>query len=125
MDRTSVKVLKYIKKNGGSVSSDQIIAKYGRDGAESLSLLCEEGYLWRGLERTGPQEVLCDVCCLLPRGRGFLQGRFWELFDKWLNRTNAILPILGGALLSKPLWALLEWAASKMAEIWEWICGCF
>lgn len=125
MDRTSVKVLKYIKKNGGLVSSEIILEEFGNDGAQSLKMLCDEGYLSRGLERIGSQETLCDVCRLLPHGYGFLQDRFWDLFDKWLNRTNALIPILGGALLSKPLWAMLEWVASKAVLVWEWICGWF
>lgn len=125
MDRTSVKVLRYIKKNAGSVSSENIIEKFGSDGVQSLSMLCDESYLSCSLERTGHQETLCNIYRLEPHGRDFLENRFGDIFDKWLSRANAILPILGGALLSKPLWAILEWAASKATLIWEWLCGWF
>ena len=125
MDRTSVKVLKYIKQKDGAVCAEQIIKKFGRSGAQSLSMLCDEEYLSRSLERMGPEQALCTVYYIEPRGRDFLEHRFGDIFDKWLGRASAIFPILGGALLSKPLWAILEWSWDKVLLIWEWICRWF
>lgn len=122
MDRTSVKVLKYINKKDGSVRAEQIAEKFGDNGTQSLSMLCQEGYLSRSLERTGAQEILCNVYYIEPHGRDFLEHRFGDILDKWLGRASVLSPILGGALLSKPLWSILEWSWDKAALIWDWIC---
>lgn len=123
MDRTSVKVLKYINKKDGSVRTEQIIEKFGNNGAQSLSMLCDEGYVSRSIERTGTEGSLCHVYYIEPLGRDFLEHRFGDMFDKWLGRANGIFSILGGALLSKPLWTILEWVWLKVILFWDWICG--
>lgn len=123
MDRTSVKVLKYINKNTGPVFTEQITEKFGDKGTQSLSMLYHEGYLSRSLERSGTPETLTNAYYIEPLGRDFLEHRFGDIFDKWLGRAGAIFPILGGALLSKPLWAILEWVWLKVLLLWDWICG--
>ena len=134
MDRTSIEVLKYINENGGTVSADQIAKKYGTKGEQSLSMLCKQEYVSRGIKKTviylnaatGNTEtkvIPSNMYSIEPLGRDFLEHRFWNLFDKWLGRANGVLSILGGALLSKPLWAILEWFWDKISMFWNWFCG--
>ena len=123
MDRTSVKVLTYINKKSGPVLTEQITEKFGDKGTQSLSMLYNEGYLSRSLERTGTAEILTNAYYIEPLGRDFLEHRFGNMFDKWLGRANGIASILGGALLSKPLWVILEWSWDKVLMLWDWICG--
>ena len=135
MDRTSVKVLKYINKKDAPVFAEQIAEKFGERGTQSLSMLYHEGYLSRSLERTttgtnavagkSETEILTNAYYIEPLGRDFLEHRFGNVFDKWLGRANGIFSILGGALLSKPLWAILEWSWDKALLIWDWVCGLF
>ena len=123
MDRTSVKVLKYINKKAGHVFADEITVKFGDKGTQSLSMLYHEGYLSRSLERAGTPEILTNAYYVEPLGRDFLEHRLGNTFDKWLSRANGITSILGGALLSKPLWVILEWSWDKVLMLWDWICG--
>lgn len=132
MDRISIEVLKYINKKDGHVLAEQIAGEFGEKGMQSLSMLYHEGYLSRSLERTTTEpdavtgksemELLTNVYRIEPLGRDFLEHRFGNAFDKWLGRANSIFTILGGALLSKPLWAILEWAWGKAILLWDWIC---
>ena len=96
MDRTSIKVLKYIKKNAGSVRSEQIIEKFGSNGVQSLSMLYREGYLSRSFAGTGAKEILCNIYRLQPAGRDFLEHKFWNDFDKWVTRGAAFVGFITG-----------------------------
>lgn len=136
MDRTSVKVLKYINKQNRAVLAEQVTEKFGDKGSQSLAMLYHEGYLSRSLEQTvihsntdteelESKTVLTNVYYIEPLGRDFLEHRFGNTFDRWLGRANGISSILGGALLSKPLWAILEWSWAKALLIWDWLCGLF
>lgn len=123
MDRTSIKVLKYINKKSGPVLTEQITEKFGDKGTQSLSMLYHEGYLSRSLKRSGTPETLTNAYYIEPLGRDFLEHRLGNTFDKWLGRANGIASILGGALLSKPLWTFLEWVWDNLLLIWDFVCN--
>ena len=125
MDKTSVKVLLYMNSQSQPVSAEKISEKFGSNGEQSLKMLHEGGYISRSIDRHETSGSFVHVYELEPLGRDFLEHRFGILFDKWLSRANGLLPILGGALLSKPLWAILDWAIDKAAAIWEWILRWF
>lgn len=97
MDRTSVKVLRYIKKNGESVRVEQIVEKFGSSGTQSLSMLCSEDYLSRSFERADPLAPPCNIYYMEPKGRGFLQRKFWDDFDRWITRAAALIGLITGA----------------------------
>lgn len=125
MDKTSVKVLLYMNSQSQPVSAEKISEKYGSNGTQSLKMLHAAEYISRRIEKDEPSGSFVHVYELEPLGRDFLEHRFGNLFDKWLSRANGLIPILGGALLSKPLWAILDWAIDKAAKIWEWILRWF
>lgn len=109
MDRTSVKVLKYINKQDDPVSDDQVMEKYGSKGQQSLSMLYQEGYLSRGIGQTiyycdaatGKSETktkLNNLYSIEPPGRDFLEHKFWNDFDRWVTRGAAIVGFVTGMI---------------------------
>ena len=109
MDRTSIKVLKFIGKQSAPVSSDVVIAKFGTPGEQSLSQLCEERYISRGVSKTwlyhnsatGTSETKTtpnSMYTIEPLGRDFLEHKFWNDFDKWLVRLCAIWGAITGTI---------------------------
>lgn len=109
MDRTSVKVLKYINKQNSPVSAEQIMEKHGTKGEQSLSMLCQEGYLSRGIGKTmyyhnaatGRAEsktIPNNMYSIEPLGRDYLEHKFWNDFDKWLVRLCAIWGAVTGTI---------------------------
>lgn len=109
MDKTSVKVLKYINKQDNPVSADQIIEKYGSKGKQSLFLLCQGNYLSRGIDKTvyyhnpttgraDSKAILNNMYSIEPLGRDLLEHKFWNDFDRWLTRGTAIIGFVTGVI---------------------------
>ena len=109
MDRTSVKVLKFIRKQAVPVSADVIVAKFGTPGEQSLSRLCEGKYISQGIAKTwlyhngatGTSETKAvhnAMYTIEPLGRDFLEHKFWDDFDKWLVRLCAIWGAITGTI---------------------------
>lgn len=127
MDKTSIKVLKYLKKQSDPVSKGSIVEKFGKNAGKSLDYLKANGFIREGrrfvsvsfddntgraIHNYGPNEMFeIDSA-----GLDFLQHKPGNDFDHWLNRLSIILSILGGALLSKPLWAAIEWIMNWFAK---------
>lgn len=109
MDKTSVKILKYLKKRNRPVSADEISQKFGSIGEQSLSHLdsiryISQGFRYGGITRnpvTGRAET-CDVpdgqYKLEPPGRDFLEHKFWNDFDRWITRATAFIGFVTGVL---------------------------
>lgn len=125
MNRLSIRVLRHIKKQTSPIAKDAIVAQFGDGAIESIRYLREEGYIRSGKvicpHRTsdGRHEIYAPdgKYEITAQGLDFLQHKFGNDFDKWLNRISILLSILGGALLSKPLWSLIDritnWLFSK------------
>lgn len=127
MDKTSIKVLKYLKKQSDPVSKGSIVKNFGKDAGKSLDYLKANGFIREGRRfvsvsfndntgratyNYGPNEMFE----IDSTGLDFLQHKPGNDFDHWLNRLSIILSILGGALLSKPLWAAIEWIMNWFAK---------
>lgn len=123
MDKLSVKILRYLKEEARPVHINEIVAKFGAESTKAVAYLkdnnyASEGKRVSGIEGTNGNRTLryrSDLTfSLSPLGKDFLEHKFGNDFDRWLNRFNGIYAIIGGALLSKPLWGLIEW-------VWGWI----
>lgn len=122
MDRLSINVLRYLKKQNNPILKETITEKYGTQASKSLRYLEDNGYIKSGKElfphltENGKRTMFVsdgkyEITSL---GIDFLQHKPGNDFDRWLNRISMLASMLGGALLSKPLWLLIEW-------IIEWI----
>lgn len=122
MDKLSVKVLRHIKKHGPRISSKTIIEKYGENSKVSLDYLEKESYIKSEKRIAGvgaggkPVYISTGNYTITSLGLDFLQHKPGNDFDRWLNRISIVLSILGGALLSKPLWTLIEWVAEWLKQ---------
>lgn len=129
MDRISVKILKYLKKENKAVSRETIVDLFGKGANKSLEYLEKEDYIQEGREYI--EMLLRDINHrqrydyrrnsmfeITSEGLDFLEHKPGRDFDHWINRISVICAILGGALLSKPLWVLLEW-------LWDFLCALF
>ena len=109
MDKTSVKVLRYINKQNNPVSAEQIEEKYGFKGRQSLSMLCDGNYLSRGIGKTmfyhdaatgkpASKVILNNMYSMEPLGRDFLEHKFWNDIDRWLTRGTAFIGFITGVI---------------------------
>lgn len=125
MEKLAVKILKYLLKQPDPIPFDDLKTKFGAYTGSVLSYLEKEEYIHQG-RVFRPHETAYGKEYYVPngkyqissKGRAFLEEKPGKDFDKWLNRFNILLPMIGGALLSKPLWDFLEW-------LWNWIIGLF
>lgn len=126
MDKLSIKVLRYLKKQSEPIPKDAIIKEFGSRAAESIRYLEGAEYIKSGksfvpyLNNNGSRASFVsngkyEIASL---GLDFLQSRPGKIFDGWLSRLSVIFSILGGALLSKPLWKIIEWLE-------DWITNLF
>lgn len=130
MEKLALMILKYIKKESCSVSFSEIKNKFGDDSGSALSALERLGYVSEetvfkphqtihGMERymgNGKYKITSE-------GRAYLEEKPGQDFDKWLNRFSTVSSVLGVALLSKPLWFLIEWAWGYLKEAINAIIG--
>lgn len=122
LDKMSLKLLRFLKKQSEPVSKEALIAKFGARVAESIRYLEKAEYIKSGstfLPHTNSSGSRAFYISngkyeIASLGLAYLQSKPGKDFDRWLNRISILLSILGGALLSKPLWSFLEW-------IWELI----
>lgn len=123
MDKTSVKILRYIKRHGPHVSAKVIEDKFGKEAKSSISYLESQKYIKSQRRLAGPGVggkpvfLSTGIYEIDSLGRDFLQHKFGNDFDRWLNRISIILSILGGALLSKPLWTAIEWLVDWISQL--------
>ena len=125
MEKLAVDILKYLKKQSDYTPFDDLKTKFGANTGSVLSYLEKEEYIHQGRvfkphqTPNGKAFYMQDgKYQITSKGRSFLEEKPGRDFDKWLNRLNILLPIIGGALLSKPLWDFLEW-------LWEWFIKLF
>lgn len=125
MEKLAVAILKHLKNQSSYVPFDNLKEKFGPNTGSALSYLEGEEYIHQGRifrphqTAAGREHYMKDgTYQITSKGRAFLEEKPGQDFDKWLNRFNILLPIIGGALLSKPLWSFLEW-------IWNLIIGLF
>lgn len=104
MNRLSIKVLRFIKKQSEPVSKDVIISKFGNDAVESIRFLEKEEYIKAGKKiyphrnLNGQHEIFIsngkyEIAAL---GLDFLQHKPGRDFDRWLTRIIAIWGALTG-----------------------------
>ena len=123
MDKMSVKILRFLKREAKPVHLNTIVKEFGQEASKSLVYLKDSGYISEGQRVAGVEGTVGNhtlryksdlTFSITSLGHDFLEHKFGNDFDRWLNRVNGIYAIVGGALLSKPLWALIEW-------IWDWL----
>lgn len=124
MDRLSVKVLRFLRGQDSPVHEDEIVRRFGPEARKSLDFLKKGNYILEGKAyggmsfdesgRAHRRYVGNSQYEIDSAGRDFLEAKPGVDFDRWLNRLDVIGSILGGALLSKPLWALIEWIAALL-----------
>ena len=122
MDKMSFRILRYLKKQNAKTSRKAIIDKFGAQANKSLSYLEQGGYIHsdKRIAGTGfdrkPVYISIGMYEITSSGLDFLEAKPGQDFDRWLNRISVLGSILGGALLSKPLWDVIdrvrEWLAS-------------
>lgn len=122
MDKLSIKVLKYISKRK-DVKHEEVVKKFGDKSADSLAFLLHEKYLTTGkvIIGVGPNSAPVfrsdGVYNIKSPGRAYLEQKPGKDFDRWLGRISIIFSILGGALLSKPLWNLIDWLCAVLSDL--------
>lgn len=117
MDKLSTKVLRYLKNQSEPVSKDDLVTKFGPKAAESVRYLEKAEYIKSGSTFFPHTNSSGNRAFYISNGKyeiasaglDYLQSKPGRDFDRWLNRISILLSILGGALLSKPLWSFLEW----------------
>ena len=125
MEKLAVSVLRFLNNQSAYVSFDDLKDKFGPNIGSVLSYLEKNEYVHQGQIFRPHQTAIGKeyymkngTYQITSKGRAFLEEKPGKDFDKWLNRFNILLPIIGGALLSKPLWDFLEW-------LWNWMIGLF
>lgn len=125
MEKLAVSILKFLKNQSSRVPFDDLKEKFGPNTGSALSYLEKKEYIDQGRvfrphqTATGREHYMKDgTYQITSEGRAFLEEKPGKDFDKWLNRFNILLPMIGGALLSKPLWSFIEW-------VWNWFLGIF
>ena len=125
MEKLALKIMKFLNMQSTPVAFSDIKSQFGENAGSALSYLGKEEYIQQGRifkphqTATGKKFYMTDgKYQITSKGRSFLEEKPGRDFDKWLNRLNIILPMIGGALLSKPLWDFIEW-------IWKWFISLF
>ncbi len=128
MEKLAVSILIELKEKSSPVSFYDLKDKFGANTGSALSYLEKEEYVSQGMvfrphnTATGREHYMKDGNYeITSKGRAFLEEKPGKDFDKWLSRINVLIPILGGALLSKPLWAILEWVCNLFRRLISWI----
>lgn len=109
MDKTSLKVLRYIKKQDKPVSREAISQKYGIKGEQSLSQLDTDNYISQGSKYAGitknsitgrveTKNIPNGMYVIEPKGRDFLEHKFWSDYDKWITRITALFGFITGII---------------------------
>lgn len=109
MDRVSIKVLRYLKKQDKAVSRDAVAQKYGAKGEQSLSQLSVDNYISQGVKYAGisrnpvtgraeTKNAPNGMYTIEPKGRDFLEHRFWNGFDRWITRATALIGFATGLI---------------------------
>lgn len=123
MDKLSLKVLRYLSKQSAPVHRDRLMELFGRPAAESIRFLEKSEYIKSGSSfmpgyrgEDGRVNYISDHRYVIASlGLDFLQSKPGKDFDRWLGRISIVASVLGGALLSKPLWMLIDLICS-----WIW-----
>lgn len=117
MDKLSVRVLRYLSKQSEPASKDLILKEFGNEAAESIRYLEQSEYIKSGktifphrtLDGHQSMYISNQKYEIASKGLDFLQSKPGRDFDRWINRISILASVLGGALLSKPLWAVIDW----------------
>lgn len=124
MEKLAVRILRHLGKSNAPVSREDLNAKFGQNAGSALSYLENEGYVKQGTvlrPRVGthPNDFYQPngMFQITSKGRAFLQEKPGNDFDRWLSRVSVLASILGGALLSKPLWALVDLVMEWVKEV--------
>lgn len=109
IDKTSVKILKYLKDKKEPVEESVIISECGPNASDSLEYLVKNGYIKEGFKFGGtrPDPITGRATTfnvpngkykIVSTGRAYLSQRFWNGIDKWVTRISAIIGLITGVL---------------------------
>lgn len=109
IDKTSVKVLKYLNGKKDPVEESEIISEFGPDASDSIEYLLKNDYIKEGLKFGGtrPDPITGRATTfnvpngkykIVSTGRAYLSQRFWNGIDKWVTRISAIIGLITGVL---------------------------
>ena len=112
MDRESLKMLRYLKKENKPISRDVLKEKYGTSANDSISYLLKMGYIKQGTISSGvtrdPSTGLVKVKDwpngmfeVDSPGKDYLQHKLGNDFDRWITRVTAIIGFITG------VWSLI------------------
>lgn len=122
MDKMSIKILRHLEKQKDKTSRKDIVKKFGDGAGKSLSYLERNNYIQSDKRFAGvdfgnkPIFLSTGMYEIAPLGLDFLESKPGLDFDRWLNRISIIASILGGALLSKPLWTVIDWISDWLVK---------
>lgn len=109
IDKTSVKVLKYLNSKKDPVEESEIISEFGPDASDAIEYLLKNDYIKEGLKFGGTRpdpttgrattfNVPNGKYKIVSTGRAYLSQRFWNGIDKWVTRISAIIGLITGVL---------------------------
>lgn len=102
MDKTSVKILRYIKRHGPHVSAKVIEDKFGKEAKSSISYLESQKYIKSQRRLAGPGVggkpvfLSTGIYEIDSPGRDFLQHKLGNDFDRWITRIASIVGAITG-----------------------------
>lgn len=126
MEKLAVRILRHLVKSDNLVSLEDLKDKFGKNTGSALSYLEKEDYIKQGTvfrprAGTHPNNFYQPngMFQITSKGRAFLQEKPGKDFDRWISRVSILVSILGGALLSKPLWALVDLIVEWVKKVLE------
>ena len=126
MEKLAVRILRRLVKSDAPVSLEDLKDKFGKNTGSALSYLEKEDYIKQGTvfrprASTHPNNFYKPngMFQITSKGRAFLQEKPGKDFDRWISRVSILASILGGALLSKPLWALVDLIVEWVKKVLE------
>lgn len=107
MDKVSVKVLRMIRKASKPISRDEVEQKFGESGVQSLRQLQSDKFISQGTKHGGvamnqatgrlePAKIPNGLYSIEPKGRLYLEQKFWNDFDRLVTRLTALVGFFSG-----------------------------
>lgn len=109
MDKSSVKVLRYLKDKKEPVAESEILSKCGANASDSLEYLVKNDYIKEGFKFGGTRtdqttgrattfNVPNGKYKIASSGRSYLSQRAWNGIERWVTRISAIIGLITGVL---------------------------
>lgn len=109
MDKTSLKVLKYLNSKKEPAEESEIISECGPNASDSIEYLIKNDYIKEGFTFGGtrPDPITGRATTfnvpngkykIVSTGRTYLSNRIWNGIDQWVTRISAIIGLITGVL---------------------------